>query len=274
MPIAPHVPRSRSTTARLGAVLLLPLSACAATPPDAGPGDGHAASPQPAKPPQTPTPAASAEPTGPAGPPAGPDAAAAPPTPSAPAKPPARSWDFEDVATDTGLPPGFEVASGRWAVTGATGRRVLAQQARGREPDFNVILAPAHPALPADVAVTVRLRARAGTLDRGGGPVWRAQDGKNYYVARYNPLEDNFRVYKVVRGRRHQLGSAKVRIDHDAWHTVGVTMVGDRIRCTLDGKALLDVRDDALPAAGRVWLWTKADARTEFDDLSVRGVAP
>ena len=27
--------------------------------------------------------------------------------------------------------------------------------------------------------------------------VRRAKDSKNYYIARYNPLEDNFRVYKV-----------------------------------------------------------------------------
>ena len=31
--------------------------------------------------------------------------------------------------------------------------------------------------------------------DQGGGSIWRAQDRDNYYIARWNRLEDNFRVY-------------------------------------------------------------------------------
>ena len=52
----------------------------------------------------------------------------------------------------------------------------------------------------------------AGKLDQGGGPVWRYQDANNYYVARMNPLEDNYRVYKVVAGKRTQLGSVDVKV--------------------------------------------------------------
>jgi hypothetical protein len=35
--------------------------------------------------------------------------------------------------------------------------------------------------------------------------VWGYQDANNYYLARLNPLEDNYRVYKVVAGQRIQL---------------------------------------------------------------------
>jgi hypothetical protein len=35
------------------------------------------------------------------------------------------------------------------------------------------------------------MKAVAGKEDQGGGLVWRAMDSNNYYVARYNPLEDN-----------------------------------------------------------------------------------
>ncbi len=31
----------------------------------------------------------------------------------------------------------------------------------------------------------------------------------------------------------------------------------------------LDVKDDAFPDAGRVGLWSKADARSQFDDLTL-----
>src|SRR5947207_3078222 len=50
----------------------------------------------------------------------------------------------------------------------------------------------------ADVDLTVRLKAVGGMRDQGGGLVWRCRDQNNYYVARWNPLEDNFRVYHVV----------------------------------------------------------------------------
>ena len=90
-----------------------------------------------------------------------------------------------------------------------------------------------------------RERAR-GEVDRGGGVVWRAKDRKNYYIARYNPLEDNFRVYKVTDGKRaKEFQDAEVKIPAGEWHTLKVTMSGEKIECFLDGKKYLDVKDDA-----------------------------
>jgi len=85
-----------------------------------------------------------------------------------------------------------------------------------------------------------------------------------------NPLEDNYRVYKVVAGKRIQLGTKEgLKVPEGEWHTLKIKMVGDHIECFLDGKKLLDVRDDTIPKAGQVGLWTKADAQTSFDDFVV-----
>jgi hypothetical protein len=46
-------------------------------------------------------------------------------------------------------------------------------------------------------------------------------------------------------------------------------MVGTRITCPLDGQALLEVEDATFTGAGMVGLWSKADARSYFDDLTV-----
>ena len=116
--------------------------------------------------------------------------------------------------------------------------------------------------------MSVKLKAVAGELDRGGGLVWRAKDGKNYYIARYNPLEDNFRVYKVQDGKRTQFQSAKAAGD-DKWHTLRVTMVGTKIACYLDGQKRLEVEDATFPGPGMIGLWSKADAQSYFDDLAV-----
>jgi hypothetical protein len=121
-----------------------------------------------------------------------------------------------------------------------------------------------------DVEVRVAFKAVRGKKDQGGGIVWRYQDANNYYVARMNPLEDNYRVYKVVAGQRIQLGTKEgLKVPEGEWHTLKVKMVGDHIECFLDGKKLLDVRDNTIAKAGQVGLWTKADAQTFFDNFVV-----
>ena len=132
--------------------------------------------------------------------------------------------------------------------------------------DFNVGLVDAVSCQ--DVDVSVSFRSIAGEVDQGGGLVWRAKDENNYYIARLNPLEDNYRVYKVVEGKRRQLQNFD--LDHTpGWHMLHITMAGDRIRCSYDGKQCLEVRDTTFPEAGRIGLWTKADAQTHFDDLKI-----
>jgi hypothetical protein len=142
----------------------------------------------------------------------------------------------------------------------------LAQTAEGPGAFFNLCVA--QDTSFKDVQVSVAFKAVKGKLDQGGGVVWRLQDGDNYYVARMNPLEDNFRVYKVIDGKRIQLGTREdLKVPAGEWHTIQVTMKGDRIECSLDGKKYLEASDDAIGKAGRVGLWTKADAQTHFDQF-------
>jgi hypothetical protein len=185
-------------------------------------------------------------------------------------------WDFEN-GTVGKLPPGWTATkTGKgegsvWKIaedkTAPKGPKVLAQTAEGPNALFNLCVADASKFT--DVDLSVSFKAVAGKKDQGGGPVWRYQDEKNYYVCRMNPLEDNFRVYKVVDGKRMQLGTADVKAADNVWHTIKVVHVGDRIQCWFNGKMLLDVKDDQFKGAGKVGLWTKADAQTYFDNLVV-----
>jgi hypothetical protein len=92
---------------------------------------------------------------------------------------------------------------------------------------FNVLLSRA--SYGPNVDLSVRLRADSGATDQGGGLVWRAKDGDNYYITRWNPLERNFRLYRVVGGVRKQLASAEADLDPLAWHELRVTMIGPSI---------------------------------------------
>jgi hypothetical protein len=178
-------------------------------------------------------------------------------------------WHFDGDKTGQ-IATGFTGEVGQWKLvedgTAPSKPRVLAQLAKNSGPIFNVALAT--DTNYADIDISLKFKAVAGRGDHGGGPVWRAQDAKNYYIARYGPLEDNYRVYKVVKGRRHQLQSADV--NHvPGWQALRVTMPGDHIECYYDGKKYLDVKDQTFNNPGSVGLWTKADAQTYFDDLRV-----
>jgi hypothetical protein len=146
---------------------------------------------------------------------------------------------------------------------------VLAQTAESPGNVFNLCVAD-EPSLK-DVEVLVAFKAVKGQKDQSGGIVWRYQDANNYYIARMNPLEDNFRVYKVIAGKRIQLETKEdLKVPTGEWHNLKIKMVGDHIECFLDGKKYLDTKDDAIQKAGKVGLWTKADAQSHFDQFTVK----
>ena len=154
---------------------------------------------------------------------------------------------------------------------GAMGR-VLAQTfPDGPNPLFNVCVLKDTRGL--DVDLSVRVKAIRGVQDRGGGLVWRYRDENNYYVTRWNPLEDNFRVYHVLNGQRTQLATTDIKLPAETWHTIRAVQRGNRVQCFLDGIQLLDVTDDTIKGAGGVGLWTKADAVTWFDNFAVNILA-
>ena len=200
-----------------------------------------------------------------------------------------RRFDFEGEAA--GQPPsGWKVEGTRsglggggaglaeWAVvsdaTAPSGHEVLAvtASAHGEQDTFN--LCWTDKVSFRDGRLSVKVKPVSGNVDQGGGLVWRVKGHDDYMLCRFNPLEQNVRVYRVVGGVRTQLDSALIDVDGGTWHTLEVVQAGDHVTCSLDGRALLEARDDHLPGAGGVGLWTKADALSAFDDLSVASAAP
>ncbi len=157
---------------------------------------------------------------------------------------------------------------GKWEIVEGNGNKVLAQvsQKNGGY-HFDVIVKDDTDYQ--DLEIEVDFKGVKGDEDQGGGPVWRYQDADNYYIARANPLEDNYRVYKVVDGNRKQLASAKFDIPSGEWHKIKVRVIGNHIECFYDGKKFLDVKDGTFKDSGKIGLWVKADAVTWFDDLKI-----
>ena len=73
---------------------------------------------------------------------------------------------------------------------------------------------------------------------------------------------------KVVGGKRIELASAKdIKLAPNTWHTIKIRHGGSQISCYLDDKKYLEVKDDTYSKAGKIGLWTRADAETYFDQL-------
>jgi hypothetical protein len=120
-----------------------------------------------------------------------------------------------------------------------------------------------------DIDLQVSFLSIDGKADMGGGLIWRAADDRNYYLTRANPLEQNIRIYRVVKGVRHMLNNFDQTIDVRHWHTLRVVNRGCRIEVFYDEKRVFDLCDNAF-TQGQVGLWTKSDAVTYFDDLRLQ----
>src|SRR5260370_1541409 len=103
-----------------------------------------------------------------------------------------------------------------------------------------------------DVELSVSFKAVAGDTDQGGGFVWRYQDNNNYYICRMNPLEDNYRVYKVVAGKRTQLGTKEgVKVKAGEWHKLKVEVRGNKMQGYLGGDKQWQITVDTYNYAGK-----------------------
>jgi hypothetical protein len=177
-----------------------------------------------------------------------------------------RVWTFEDDQPGM-IAKGFTNEVGEWKVVDTPEGKVLAQTAKNSNSVFNVALAS--DTSVKDVDISVKMKPLMGDYDQGGGLVWRARDAKNYYVARNNPLgAGSYNVYKVVDGTRSMFKGVPLKRT-EGWHTLRVKMVGDHIECFHDGKKYLDVHDSTFPGPGKIGLWSKSDAQSHFDDLTL-----
>lgn len=169
---------------------------------------------------------------------------------------------FESAVTGRGGPAQWAVVEDSTAVEG----KALAQLSQ-EDRDYRFPLAIYTPLTAKDVEITVRFKAISGKVDQAAGIAFRLQDPGNYYVVRANALEDNVRLYRVVKGDRSEIAGADVKVPSGVWQTMTVRARGDHIDVTMNGNKIIDQTDATFTQAGKVALWTKADSVTSFDRL-------
>jgi hypothetical protein len=119
-----------------------------------------------------------------------------------------------------------------------------------------------------NIDLSVKLLPIDGKADMGGGLIWRATDDRNYYLTRANPLEQNIRIYRIVKGVRHMIQNFDHVINVREWHQLRVRMEGCNIHVSFDERPVFTLCDETF-RKGRIGLWTKSDAVTHFDDLQL-----
>ena len=128
-----------------------------------------------------------------------------------------------------------------------------------------------------NVELNVKIKGVKGERDQGGGFVWRFRDADNHYIVRANPLEDNVVLYKMEDGKRTDLPlinkGRTYGVDVDplgsGWNNLKLVVIDDLFTVYLNEKEIFQVKDETFSNAGKIGLWTKADAVTYFDDFKV-----
>jgi hypothetical protein len=172
---------------------------------------------------------------------------------------------FQPMLTGKGGPVAWNVIDDPTAPAGA---KVLAQTSTDKT-DYRFPLAVFDQPVLRNLDVAMRFKPVSGEVDRAAGIAVRLADRDNYYVARANALEDNVRLYRVVKGDRQQFAGASIKVPSGVWQELRLVARGNRFEVFLEGRSLFSALDPTFSAAGRVALWTKADSVTSFDDLRI-----
>jgi hypothetical protein len=199
------------------------------------------------------------------------------------------SLDFADDKAG-GLPAGFRSAlagggkPGDWQVLmdeappalpalstnnpALSKQRVVAQLSRDPT-DERYPLLVYEPVVFGDFTLTARLKTVAGAMEQMAGIAFRLQDERNFYVARFSSLGNNFRFYRVFKGQRDNPIGPAVTVPKGEWQEVTVRCKGNRIQLLLNGKEVMPELTDNTFATGKIGFWTKSDAVSYFAGLRV-----
>jgi hypothetical protein len=198
---------------------------------------------------------------------------------AAPVQGPGKSFTYNFDSEKAGVLPAHfhsvrtgQGSDGQWVVIAdpsAPSRPNVVAQNSADLTDFRFLLLIGDEGSFKDFALSVKFKSVSGEVDRAAGLVFRLKDANNYYVVRVNALENNYRLYHIVAGKRHQFAGANFEVSPAEWHELRVECVGDKIICYYDGVKKIEATDDTFQNAGKVGLWTKADSVTYFDDLRV-----
>jgi hypothetical protein len=179
----------------------------------------------------------------------------------------AHHWKFDDLAAGSAPVPFFNVL-GDWRVA-ADAAAYSASNTMKQQGDFKKDDYPRLVVLDlkfTNPSIKVRCKPVSGSTDQACGILFRMKDSNNYYVTRANTLEGNVRLYRVVDRDRQELASYDTGVAAGSWGLLEIRANGTTIKVLWNGSEVISATDSTF-SRGNIGLWTKADSRTDFDDL-------
>ncbi len=180
-------------------------------------------------------------------------------------------WNFDKDKAGTS-PSGFVTRLGTWGIrhdsTPPSQPNVYAQTSTKEIEDYFPSSLIAN-SICKDFIAEVKIKPISGKLDQSGGFLFRSKDNNNYYVLRIEALRGSMAVYKMVQGKRSMIVWAKAEIKSNTWQTLRILVKENKIEGYVSGQQILTLYDETFLEGGSIGLWTKSDAVTYFDDLTI-----
>ena len=116
--------------------------------------------------------------------------------------------------------------------------------------------------------ISMRFKLVEGTLDQCAGILFNLEPNGDYLTVRFNGKEDNLVLWTFNKGKRSfvKKGSENMPLAMKQWHTMKVSINGQKLEGYLNGKLLLQY-DLPEPVSGKIGVWSKTDSVSYFDDF-------
>ncbi len=120
-----------------------------------------------------------------------------------------------------------------------------------------------------DAWIQARLTLEAGCLDNMGGLLFGLKTMSSFFMLGLDALEGSVSLFEFKEGKRLRHATVERDVRPGERRLLAVRVTGPRIEGFLDGEAVIRFDAEA-PVEGYVGLWTKADSKVSFDELSIR----
>lgn len=163
-----------------------------------------------------------------------------------------------------GGPPVWQVQLERLLLDG----KALVEMSREAKPN-RLPLCIADRPVAANVEAELSFVAHDGRVARATGIVLRFADPQDYYLAEADLLHGRVRLLRVLNGEYREIAGRAAPLAMETSQTLGVKAVDANFTVSLNGEVLLETRDGALRAPGRVGVSSRADSFTSIGDLFI-----
>ena len=120
-----------------------------------------------------------------------------------------------------------------------------------------------------DFKFTTHFKLVEGALEQMAGVAFRMHDTSNYYYVRASGLGKNFTFFKVANGERSEPITTNLSILKGEWHELTIECEGASLKFFMDGKQTLPTITNTYFPMGKIALWTKSDAVSQFADCHI-----